>query len=216
MSEFHENELRENLRASYNKYAQERDSHGIQDWKANERAKFLALLQQEGKRTMLEIGAGTGWDGKFFQDHGIQMTCVDLSPAMVELCRQKGLAALVMDIGELNFPSASFDAVYSMNSLLHLPKAEFPGVLASVDALLKPGGVVFIGVYGGRDHEGIFEEDFYTPQRFFSFFTDAHIQREAEKVFEILSFETIEYEPGAAQHFQSLMLRKKASLQTPG
>jgi cyclopropane fatty-acyl-phospholipid synthase-like methyltransferase len=74
---------------------------------------------------------------------------------MVELCRQKGLTAYVMDMADIRFPAGSFDAIYSMNSLLHLTKAEFPAVLRSIDRLLKTDGVVFIGMYGGRDHEGV-------------------------------------------------------------
>jgi hypothetical protein len=68
-----------------------------------------------------------------------------------------------------------------MNSLLHLPKTEFPGVLRRIDGLLKPGGLVFVGVYGGYESEGIWEKDSYRPQRFFSFFTDEELVRQAEQ-----------------------------------
>src|SRR5690349_5923505 len=141
-------ELRDNLRKTYDKYAQERESYAISDSKIELRSNFLSLLQKENKKTLLEIGAGPGRDSRFFQDQGLDVVCIDLSPAMVELCKQKGLTAYVMDMADIQFPAGSFDAVYSMNSLLHLTKTEFPQVLRAVDRLLKPDGTVFIGIYG--------------------------------------------------------------------
>ena len=202
-------ELRDNLRETYNKYAQQRETYTMPDWKLELRSRFLSLLQQEQKKTLIEIGAGTGRDSKFFQDQGLDVVCIDLSPAMVELCKQKGLTAYVMDMADIQFPANSFDAVYSMNSLLHIPKAEFPAVLHSIDKLLKTDGLVFIGLYGGRDHEGIWDNDSYDPKRFFSFFTDEHLIEKVAEVFEIISFESIQLEPGDTLSFQSLFLRTK-------
>lgn len=201
--------LRKRLREAYNNHAHERETQQIQDWKVIERENFLSVLQKERSKTLLEIGAGTGRDSQFFQDHGLDLTCIDLSPTMVELCQQKGLHALVMDIGDLRFPEESFDAVYTMNSLLHLPKCEFPAVLRHIDRLLKPGGVVFLGVYGGYDYEGIWEKDFYRPQRFFSFFTDEDLLHEVEQVFDVLDFHSIPQAPDDPTHFQSLTLKKR-------
>src|SRR5262249_14164974 len=149
------NELRNNLRESYNRKAQDRDRATIQAWKVEERLSFLWLLQQQHKRTLLELGAGAGQDGKLFQDHGLAGRCIDLSPAMVTLCRQKGLTASVMDVGNLQFPASSFEAVYALNCLLHLPKNELPTVLQAIATVLTPTGLLYIGVYGGYDQEGI-------------------------------------------------------------
>jgi SAM-dependent methyltransferase len=204
-------ELHDTLRETYNKYAGEREAYAMQDWKLELRSKFLSLLQNEQKRTLLEIGAGTGRDSKFFQDQGLDVVCIDLSPAMVELCKQKGLTAYVMDMADIQLPAGSFEAVYSMNSLLHLTKAEFPLVLRNIDRLLKTDGVVFIGMYGGRDHEGVWENDSYHPKRFFSFFTDERLKQEVEKVFDIISFESIHLQPEDNLVFQLLLLRKKSS-----
>jgi ubiquinone/menaquinone biosynthesis C-methylase UbiE len=124
--------LKNNLIQSYNNYAQERDVYKIEDWKAEERDNFLALLQSRGKQSILEIGAGLGRDSKFFQDMGLNVTCIDISPEMIKFCQQKGLSAYVMDMAHLNFPPNSFDAVYSLNSLLHIPKGEFRIVLENV------------------------------------------------------------------------------------
>ena len=182
----------------------------MEDWKVAERAEFLALLQSEQKQSLLEVGAGHGRDSKFFQENGFQVTCIDLSPEMVKLCRQKGLNAHIMDMLALDFPDASFDAVYSLNSLLHLPKIELPIVLQNIRRILKTNGLFFLGMYGGFDFEGIWEKDSYDPKRFFSFHSDEGLEQVVTQSFKILSFKQII--PGDEKlHFQSLLLRKSAS-----
>ena len=206
-------ELRNNLRASYDRQAQARDASIPQEWKIGERSRFLSVLQQENKKRLLEIGAGPGRDSIYFQEQGFEVVCIDLSPAMIELCRQKGLEAYVMDMSRIDFPKNSFDAVYSMNSLLHLTKSEFLETLQRINALLNTDGVMYMGMYGGYDDEGVWENDPYDPKRFFSFFADAHLEKEVLKVFEVLTFNQISFEPGDPLHFQSLILKKNARKQ---
>lgn len=56
------------LRQSYNReMAQQRNQTEKDAWKISERQHFLDLLQQEGKKTLLEVGAGTGIDSLFFR-----------------------------------------------------------------------------------------------------------------------------------------------------
>lgn len=202
-------QFRDDLRKTYDLQASQRDASPIQEWKLEERASFLSLLQKENKHKLLEIGSGPGRDGEFFQKQGLQVTCIDLSSEMIRLCRQKGLTAHVMDMANLTFPANSFDAVYALNRLLHLTKTELPTILSQIDSLLKSNGVFFMGVYGGDDFEGTLEDDPSDPKRFFSYFTDEHIQKVVSQVFDILSFKQIPVERSDNQHFQSLVLRKR-------
>lgn len=203
--------LRNDLRESYDKHAQARDSSIMQEWKIAERSRFLVALQEANKTKLLEIGAGPGRDSKYFQDQGLDVVCIDLSPAMIELCRQKGLTAYVMDMGNLDFPENSFDVVYSMNSLLHLTKAEFPEILHRLNSLLRADGLLYIGMYGGYDFEGVRDNDIYIPKRFFSFFTDEHLEEAVTKVFDIVTFNRVFFEADEPEHFQSLILKKRSS-----
>ena len=202
--------MRANLILSYNRNAEGRNKSEIEDWKAIERAEFLALLQSERKQSLLEIGAGHGRDSKYFEENDFEVTCIDLSPEMVRLCQQKGLNARVMDMIDLDFPDNSFDAVYSLNSLLHLPKKELPTVLQNIRRVLKENGLFFMGVYGGYDFEGIWERDSYTPKRFFSFHSDEGLKQVVTERFTLLSFRQISSGDGDL-HFQSLNLRKPAT-----
>ena len=109
--------MRRRLREAYGLKVDEREARTPPAWEVGERDAFVSLLQREEKRSVLELGAGTGVDSACFQDHGFAVVCTDLSPAMVSRCQAKGLAACVMDVAALHFPPDAFDAVYAMNCL---------------------------------------------------------------------------------------------------
>jgi SAM-dependent methyltransferase len=141
----------------------------------------------------------------FFRDLGFDVVAVDLSPAMVSHCRAKGLDARVMDVLHLDFPPESFDAVYTLNCLLHVPNADLPAVLQSIRHVLRPGGLCYLGVYGGNGHEGIDAADDHHPPRFFSWRTDQQIQRFVRESFDIVDFHVVERD---GINFQSLTLSR--------
>ncbi|HTK10333.1 MAG TPA: class I SAM-dependent methyltransferase [Ktedonobacteraceae bacterium] len=202
------NEVIATLRAAYNeRSANDRDQSPGTDWKVAERQHFLSQLQQEGKKTLLEVGAGTGRDSQFFQENGLQVTCTDLSPAMVNLCRQKGLDAHEMDFLSLDFPAASFDALYALNCLLHVPTQTLPDVLSKLQTFLKPGGLFYLGVYGGEDWEGIAPKDWHEPKRFFSYHSDEYMKNSLQQFFELTYFKHVMLE-SVDWHFQSFILRR--------
>jgi SAM-dependent methyltransferase len=195
------------LKQAYNNFADHREQTQIEPWKHKEREQFLRYLGQEGRSTVLEIGAGTGRDSLYFQMEGFQIVSVDLSEEMVRLCKEKGLEAHCMDFYHLDFDSESFDALFALNCLLHVPKAQLDAVLEQIERVLKPGGLFFCGVYGGQETEGVWEKDFYEPKRFFSMFEDEAIVKVMQRRFQMEDFHTVSMGEGAP-HFQSLLLRK--------
>lgn len=193
------------LRTAYDRGAAARDTHEKGEWKLAERSAFLRRLNDEGLERLLEIGAGTGQDSAYFMSHGLSVRATDLSPEMVARCREKGIDAEVMDFLQLDFPPSSFDAVWAMNCLLHVPNADLPQVLDAIAALLRPGGLFFLGVYGGTSSEGIADWDSHDPPRFFAWRTDEEIQAYASRAFEIVDFHVV----GVDEYrFQSLTLRR--------
>jgi SAM-dependent methyltransferase len=201
-------QVMDDLRYSYDRMAEERDQKEIASWKIEERNRFLSLLQREGKKKLLEIGAGTGIHGKVFHDTGLDVVCTDLSPEMVRLCQEKGLTAYVMDFLSLDFRACSFDAIYALNCLLHVPKQDLPNVLKVIQDLLRPGGLFYLGQYGGLEREGTWREDHYEPKRFFSFLSDDQIKETTTEFFQLLCFRQIPLQGEVGFHFQSLMLRR--------
>jgi SAM-dependent methyltransferase len=137
---------------------------------------------------------------------------------MVALCESKSLAARVMDLADLTFPPDTFDAVYVPNCLLHVPDRELPGVLRGVRSVLRPGGLFYLGVYRGIDHEGVCEDDPYDPKRYLSFRTDERLRKIVAGAFGVHTFRRIALDGRRDRrhdglrdglHFQSLVLRKR-------
>jgi SAM-dependent methyltransferase len=198
------------LKIAYDNVGEGRDQREIPPWKVSEQKRFLSLLQDEEKKSLLEVGAGTGVHGLFYQNHGLEVICTDLSPEMVRVCRKKGLIAYKMDFLNLNFPDGSFDAVLAFNSLLHVPKANFSSVLGALKKLLKPNGLFYLGQYGGIDKEGPAPEDKYIPKRFYSLFLDEDIQLAVQDYFQIENFTPIHPDGEKEIYFQALILRNPA------
>ncbi len=73
--------------------------------------------------------------------------------------------------------------------------------------VLRPGGLFFLGVYGGGTlhGEGPFEGDDHEPPRFFSFRGDEEWKEFAGREFEIVDFHVVGTDE---TRFQSLTLRR--------
>jgi SAM-dependent methyltransferase len=194
------------LRKAYDARAAWRDGLAKEPWKLAERQTFRERLSPGAR--LLEIGAGTGQDSAYFQDEGIEVVAVDLSAMMVEHCRAKGIETHVMDFLHLNFPLASFDAVYAMNCLLHVPNDDLPAVLATIRGVLRPGGLLFVGVYGGNENaEGPIDDDDYVPPRFFSWRTNQQLLGfVTDARFDVADFHVVDI--GRGHRFQSLTLHR--------
>jgi SAM-dependent methyltransferase len=144
--------------------------------------------------TLLEVGAGTGQDSVFFRDAGLDVVAVDLSPEMVRRCTEKGIKALVRDVAHLEMPPGSFDAVWAMNCLLHVPDTDLPAVLREIRTVLRPGGLFYVGLWGDDPAEG-------APAGLLSFRGDEQVFAAVHEMFEVIDFHTIEDE---GHHFQAL------------
>lgn len=193
------------LREAYDARAAWRDGRSKEPWKLAERQMFRDRLAPGAR--LLEIGAGTGHDGAYLRQEGFAVVATDLSAAMVEHCQAKGIEAHVMDFLHLNFPAGSFDAVFAMNCLLHVPNHDLPAALAAVRAVLRPGGLFFVGVYGtNASAEGPIDDDQHQPPRFFSWRTDEQLQSYATDArFDVVDFHPVDT---GNYRFQSLTLRR--------
>ena len=197
------------LKRAYDAKAEQRDRNPVREWQKALWAQYLQSLQDEDLTSLLEIGAGTGQAAHFFQSAGLEVVCTDLSPEMVRLCREKGLDAFEMDFLRLDFPDSHFDGLFAQNCLLHVPKADFADVLQEIRRVVRPGGLIFIVMHGGRSFEGVREEDFYEPKRFYALYADNELRRILERFFQILSFQAIAREKEGADSHQAILLRNR-------
>jgi len=212
--------IKSNLRAYYNEEAQIRDASPKQSWKVEVREQFYTLAKSENKLTLLELGAGAGYDSQYFMNNGMEVVAIDLSSEMVERCKEKSIEAYELDFYDLSSLGKKFDCVWSMNSLLHVPRPDLPQVLQGINSVLNPSGLFYMGVYGGVDSEAEYVNDRSAVPRFFSHYTDEKLQELLGGYFEIISFDRYDLTSGAknffkqnkcrgAIDFQSAVLRKK-------
>jgi SAM-dependent methyltransferase len=186
-----------------------RDGWAKEEFKAQERRRFLDLLRERGAASLLEVGAGPGHDSLYFQEQGLRVLCTDLSPDMVERCTAKGLDARVADFLSLGVPAASFDAVYALNCLLHVPTPDLPRALNAISEVLVPGGLLYAGTWGGKNQEGPVDDPRYPVPRFFAFRSDQLMRQLLSERFDILSFTA--FERPDDNRFQSFILQKTAT-----
>ena len=76
---------------TYNKMAIEYDNETTDFWQRFPRSiiKEFGVRVKGGK--ILDVGSGPGRDALLLQDFGCQVTCLDASTKMVEMCKEKGL-----------------------------------------------------------------------------------------------------------------------------
>ncbi|MEO0653464.1 MAG: class I SAM-dependent methyltransferase [Pseudomonadota bacterium] len=156
------------------------ETRAVYDAQANEYAKLahgpgLAALEEAflervgaGGR-ILDFGCGPGRSAAAMRDAGHPVDALDASPGMAKLAKdQYGLDVTVAGFDSLTV-RAAYDGIWASFSLLHVPKAELPGILAAVHRALTPGGQFHISLKLGegerRDSIG----------RFYAYYTDAEI-----------------------------------------
>lgn len=202
-----DNNIKKIIAGSYNKNSQYRDNNRIADWKKDEVNYFIKKMNELKINNILDLGAGSGIFGKYFEDKEFNVKCIDISEGMINLCLNRGLDAKVMDFYDMTFENNSFEAIWSMNTLLHVPKKSLKIILKEIKRVLKDDGIFYMGLYGGRSSEGIWENDFYEPHRYFSFYEDEEIKEIISEIFEIDEFKS-RYGIRDGFSFQSMILKK--------
>lgn len=128
----------------------QRFHHLREEWEAN----FLGYMQPHGPeffrgKRVLDAGCGTGRHAYFAALAGADVTGVDLSDA-IDVARRNTeptgrVRTIQADLYDLPFPPESFDVVYSLGVLHHLPDPE--GAFRNILRYLKPGGEARIYLY---------------------------------------------------------------------
>lgn len=192
----------------YNNEVPARAHRDLPATRAAARAAYVDLLSREGRTTVLEVGCGPGRDGTALQDDGLTYTGVDLAPASVEHCRAIGLDAHVASVLDLPFPDATFDAGWTMSTLLHIDNADLRPALSEICRVLRPGAPLAIGLWGAAEAtEHAFEDETeFGPARFFSIRTDDQLRAELEQHGVVEEWSTWEGEP---MHYQWAVLRTR-------
>ncbi|MFP3523861.1 class I SAM-dependent methyltransferase [Pantoea sp. SIMBA_072] len=106
---------------------------------------------------ILDAGCGSGRDVKAFSEMGFIVEAFDASAELVALARQlSGKPVAQMRFQDVDAVER-YDGIWCCASLLHVSKAELPGVMTKLAMALKPGGVGYLSFkhgHGEREKDG--------------------------------------------------------------
>ncbi len=150
---------------------------GTQEMPASVRAvvgRFATLLPPGAR--VLEIGSGSGRDARALEEVGLSVRRTDITPAFVQLLRESGYEAdvvdpLVDDLSDPAAPGTTYAGVWADASLLHVEREDLPRVLSRLADATEPGGVLFVGVKEG-DGEGWSLHGNVSAPRFFTYWRE--------------------------------------------
>jgi SAM-dependent methyltransferase len=121
-------------------------------WFRGMRAILFALLDPVARHRrfgpVLEAGCGTGHFSKVLAErYGWTMFPLDLGWQGLEYAKGYGLSRMVQaDVRSLPFADASFDALVSMDVIVHLPRGEEDQPMREFARVLRPGGLLALRV----------------------------------------------------------------------
>ena len=132
------------------------------------RDEFITLLREERRRSVVDFGAGPGGDVAGFDAAGMQALGLDLSHGNGVLAAANGLAVLQASLAAPPLRPASFQAGWSMSTLMHVPESDVPAALGAMAAVLEPGAPLFVGQWGGQLGDQIDTDKIEGQRRLFS------------------------------------------------
>lgn len=170
---------------------------------------FVQLLADEHRTSLLEVGTGPGRDAVAFVAAGVAVTGVDLSAEHVRLARDVGIDVLQASVLDLPFGDRSFDAAWTMSTLLHIADADFDAAMSEIVRVAGSGAPIGIGLWGGPDSEGPNERDTIQPPRFFSIRSDERLQAMLRAHGDVERFVTWTEPSTDDLHYQFVVLRTR-------
>ncbi len=146
---------------------------------------FAQLLRKQYKQRarVLVISCGAGWEANFLMARGFDLVGIDTSAEMLRRARNRlpGGKFEHMSMQNLHFPyKETFDVIWSTRTLIHVPQALLVDVLASWKRVLKPGGMLGLGVNIGERNGWETNEARSGPSMFYHDFADSELEEALE------------------------------------
>ena len=178
--------VEESLKAYYAGEMKDRAGRALGHDRTDRVRTFTDHLRASRAQALLEVGCGAGRDGLILSESGCAYTGVDLSPAAVQTCRDRGLNALEASAIDLPFNDDSFDAAWSMSTLMHLPGDGFARAVRELGRVVRAGGTVEIGVWGHTSGR-----EWTSPDgRYFNHRSDEQFQHDLHALGNVVAFDT--------------------------
>lgn len=155
---------------------------------------------------VLDVGSGPGRDALILEKKGLKVTCLDASSAMIQICKDRGLSAVLGDFNDMQFADKEFDGIWAYTSLLHVSKESIQKSMSEITRVLKSGGIFALGLIEG-DFNDYRNSSGMDKPRWFSFYTKEEIENLLNKFnFEILYFN--QFKP-ASKNYLNFIARLK-------
>lgn len=121
-------------------------------WVAEEIDAFVTGLGCSGR--VLEIGSGGGRDALELEKRGISVRRTDISRGFVELLRESGFEADLLDpltdpLADPRHPGFLYDGIWACACLIHVARQDLPTVLARLADATRVGGRLHVSVREG-------------------------------------------------------------------
>ena len=171
------NDLSNQLRETYNKIAQDwHTEHLSDDWWVTGTKKFISLFQPNDH--ILDVGCAGGKKSAYMIQHGLRVTGIDISDAMIKMAKNRVPEAqfLRLDLRKITSLPKMYEGIFMQAVLLHVPKKDAALRVKQLATKLKPNGYFYIAVkeiQPNKPEEEVKTEDNYgyQYQRFFSYYT---------------------------------------------
>lgn len=120
---------------------------------------FDALHRELARRLpaggrILDLGCGSGRDSLAFLNAGFAVDAMDGSIQMVQAASELTGLHVVHALFEDYEPQGPYDGIWACSSLLHVPAAELPVIIAKYARVLAPGGTFYLSFKLGN-HDGM-------------------------------------------------------------
>ena len=171
------------------------------------RQRFSDDLRTAGLRRLVDVGAGPGLDTVEWYADGFDVIGLDLAHENTKLMRERGLVGVTGSLYELPFPDGAFDALWTMSTFVHVPHDRFDEAISEMIRVVRRGGPLGIGTWGGVDFEGVPEFGDLRPYRFFSLATHDRWRAMLSRHGELNAFETFASTGGDGWEYQFAVLR---------
>jgi SAM-dependent methyltransferase len=115
----------------------------------------LKLFEEVGVTSLLVPGSGYGRHTRFFSEHNLAVTGIEISPAAVEMARRfdphsRFYTGSALD---MSFYKDKYDAVYCFNVLHLFLEQERRLMIKQCQNRLKPGGRMFFSVFSEKEDD---------------------------------------------------------------
>jgi SAM-dependent methyltransferase len=101
---------------------------------------------------VIDVGCGPGHVGRFLADLGLDVTGLDLSPAMIDIAHKLnvGMRFDVGDMRHLDFRDGEVVGIVAFYSLIHIARNDVPAVLRELHRVIARDGKLLLAVHGGN------------------------------------------------------------------